>query len=317
MADAMRGALFLGVDGGATRTRAVVVDAAGIERGRGEARGANQSAIGPEAAADAVRDAAAAAVAAASGGALREGAIRVAWVGLAGVDRPADRATFAPLLAPLAPTVRLSNDAALGLSALSGGVGVMLVAGTGAIALGANAKGETARASGWGWLLGDEGSGYWLGLTALRAATRAADGRGEHTELLPALLAHLHLTQPGDLIGWTYGERDNACIAALAPLVFVTARNGDATATRLVAEGTAELTRAALTVADTLGFAPHLPLALTGGLLLHEPDYRAAVLGGIAQQRQIGPVALVEDAALCAARAAILLPAGPEATVEA
>jgi len=297
-------ALFLGVDGGATTTRAVVVDATGTERGRGAAGGANQSAIGAGSAAANVRAAAAQAVAAA-GGAADE--VRAAWVGLAGVDRPADREAFAPLLAPLAPAVRLTNDAALGLAALPGGVGVMLIAGTGAIALGANAGGDTARASGWGWLLGDEGSGFWLGLQALRAATRAADERSGPTALLPALLDHLHLSQPSDLIPWTYAERDNAKIAALAPLVFATARDGDATARGIVRLAVSELSSAVAAVADELGFPDGIPLALGGSLLLNEVGFRKAI---VRQFRRVEPLALVHDAAIAAARGAIALARG-------
>src|SRR5207248_5932619 len=101
-------------------------------------------------------------------------------------------------------------------------------------------------AGGWGYLLGDEGSGYVLTLQALRAATKAADGRGPQTSLLPRLLEKFQLRNPLDLIGAVYqGGADRPTIASWSDLVFEEAARGDAVAGTL-------LSRAGGDLADTI-----------------------------------------------------------------
>ena len=296
--------LYLGIDGGGSKTVAVVVDAAGNERGRAVTGGANYSAIGLAQALDRIR-------AAVEEAARRAGAavpLSAAWIGLAGVDRPADLAALHPLLQSLACTVRLTNDAELALAALDGGVGVAAIAGTGSIAFGRDAHGATARAGGWGHILGDEGSGYDIGRRALQAAARAADGRGATTSLLPAILDHWRLDRPSDLIGKVYAAPEKAEIARLSALVFAAARTGDGTAQAIVREAAGEIALAVQAVSEALDFGERpLPLALAGGLMIHAADFRAMVARRIRRRRQVGAVAVVEDPALSAARAAARL----------
>jgi N-acetylglucosamine kinase-like BadF-type ATPase len=301
---AHRSSLFLGVDGGGTKTLAVMVDADGRERGRGAAGSGNQSAVGLERAVanivQAVTEAAAQAGAA--------GPCTVAWIGLAGVDRPDDRARLIPRLAPLAAHVHVTNDGELALSGLEGAVGVALVAGTGSIAFGRNAAGEKARAGGWGHLIGDEGSGYTIGRMAMQAAAQAADGRGPQTAILPAIMEAWSLTRPDGMIGRVYPDGDKGPIAALSAIVFTAARAGDRVARRIVAQAASDLAITAIAVGDALGFKEDaLPLALVGGLLVHEADFRAMVLRRIRRRRTVGQVAIIADPSLSAARAAIHL----------
>ena len=87
--------------------------------------------------------------------------------------------------------VLVVNDALVALEAgAPGEPGVVIISGTGSIAYGRNAAGEAARSGGWGYVLGDEGSGYWIGRAALRAVLREADERGPKTALTPLLLEH-------------------------------------------------------------------------------------------------------------------------------
>jgi len=302
--------LYLGVDGGGTHTRAVVVDAIGAVRGRGVAGAANQDAVGTAPAAQAVLSAARAAIAAARTGSGDGGAgiCAAARVGLAGVDHPADVATLLPYLAPLARRVHLSNDAELLLEALpAAAAGIALIAGTGSIALGRSAAGEVERAGGWGHLFGDEGSGYGLGADALRAVARAADGREPPTTLTAAILKAWSLAEPAALIPHVYALAGKAAIARLAPLVLAAAEAGDAAAVRIVGDQARELAHTALAVAGRVGHdgrAP-LPVALGGGLLLHAEAYRAQVLAALERAGcRAHPVTLVADPALTAARAA-------------
>jgi N-acetylglucosamine kinase-like BadF-type ATPase len=292
-------AYFLGVDGGGSKTLAVVTDTRGRERGRGFAGSSNQEVVGVDRAVAELHAAVARAVASA-GAALP---VRAAWLGLAGVDRPPDRDALLPGLSALAAEVRITNDAELALGALPRMVGVALIAGTGSIALGRDAAGATARAGGWGHVLGDEGSGYAIGQQALHAAVRAADGRDDPTLLLEQVLAHWHLDAPDQLIGRAYQPFDKATIAALAPLVLAAARAGDQAARRIVAKAADELALTATTVARALAFtgAP-VPLALGGGLLLGAPPLRARVLRRIRRTLAVDAV-LMRDPALCAARA--------------
>ncbi len=293
--------LYAGIDGGGSKTLVVVVDGLGRERGRAEAGGANQAAVGLDQAIGTIRAAIADALCIAGGTAP----VRAAWFGLAGVDRPADQDILLPFLRELAGVVRLTNDAELILSALDGAVGVALIGGTGAIALGRDARGDTVRAGGWGHIVGDEGSGYDLGRRCLQAVLRADDGRGPRTALLDLVRRAWRLARPSDLIGHVYPEGDKRAIAGLAPLVLDAARAGDPMARSIVARGAQELALAALTVADRLAFPDGLPLALAGGLLIHETDYRESVLERVRQSRVISRVAIVAHPAESAARAAI------------
>ncbi len=295
---------FLGIDGGATKTLAVIVDAEGQECGRGSAGSGNQAAVGLERAVASIRGA----VAEAARQAGVDAPFRAVWIGLAGVDRPNDRDRLLPHLNALAGVVHLTNDAELVLTGLHGAVGVAVIAGTGSIALGRDAMGKTARSGGWGHIIGDEGSGYEIGRLALKAAARASDGRGPETTLLPAIVAEWQLARPDAMIDRVYPEGDKALIARLSALVFAAAQEGDAVARGIVREAAAELALAALAVGEMLDFPDgKLPVALAGGLLIHEAEFRAMMLRRLRRRRAVGQVALVAEPALSAARAAIHL----------
>ena len=298
--------LYAGVDAGATKTLAVVVDAEGRERGRAAAGGANPAAVGIERAHVQVR----AAVKGALQAAGAEGALAAAWFGLAGFDRPEDREAWLPRLTPLAGALRLTNDGELALTGLESAVGVGVICGTGSIAFGRDAHGNGTRAGGWGHIVGDEGSGWELGRRALQAAARAHDGRGPATSLLPAIIAWWDLSAPEQLIGRVYPDVDKALIAGLAPLVLAAAREGDAVARGIVEDATEEIALLTLAVAERLELPEALPLALAGGLVANEEGFREEVLRRISEVRPLGQVAVVRDAPLSAARAARELVAG-------
>jgi glucosamine kinase len=297
---------FLGVDGGGTKTLAVIVDASGSEQGRGLAGSSNYNAVGLQEATANLQSAVEQAAQAAGCQML----LRAAWFGLAGIDRPADYEIMLPYLQPVAEAVRLTNDAELLLSGLDDAVGVALIAGTGSIALGCDARGTKTRSGGWGHILGDEGSGYEIGRMALQAAARAADGRGPPTILLERILAYWNLDMASDLIGRVYQDEDVAEIGRLSAVVFAAARAGDQAARQIIQHAASELALAVTTVCAALDFGGgRVPLALGGGLLIHEPGFRNQVLRRIQRRRAIGPVVIVEQPALSAARAAIRLSA--------
>lgn len=293
---------FVGVDGGGSKTLAVVVDAQGCERGRGLAGSGNQAAVGVEQAVSQLRAAVEEAMQMA-GCSLPPCA---AWLGVAGIDTPRDYELLFPHLRSLAETVRLTNDAELVLGALDQCVGVALIAGTGSIAIGRDACGAATRAAGWGHLMGEEGSGYEIGRQALQAAVRAADGRGQPTTLLSCILEHWQLQDVNGILGEVYPDIDNAKIARLSSIVLDAAEAGDNVARKIIRQSAAELALMVTTVSDRLHFpGGQIPLALGGGLLVHGAAFRAQVIRRLRHRRSIGQVAIVAQPALIAARAAI------------
>src|SRR5579883_2515135 len=145
-----------GNDGGGSKTRAVIVDAQGNERGRGLAGSANYHAVGVELAVAHIRQATEEA-AQEAGCSLP---VEAAWLGLAGIDRPSDSQLLVPHLRFLARLLRLTNDAELVLWALEEKAGWALIGGPASIAMGQDTRWRRESSGGWGHILGYEGSGY-------------------------------------------------------------------------------------------------------------------------------------------------------------
>ena len=296
------GEFAVGVDGGGSKTLAVVVDEWGNERGRAVRGSSNHTGVGIELAVRHIYSAVEEAVRQA-GCALP---LSSAWFGLAGIDHRDDYDLLLPYLEPLARDIRLTNDAELVLSGLPGAVGIALIAGTGSIALGRDARGMIARSGGWGHIIGDEGSGYDLGRCCLQAVANATDGRGQATMLVEMLLRLWRLNDASEMIGKVYNADDKATIASLSSLVFAAVSNGDEVARSIVGAAARELALAAIAVKNMLDFAGgQVALALGGGLLLHETDFRTKVIDAISARMSIGEVVPVEEPALSGARAAI------------
>jgi N-acetylmuramic acid 6-phosphate etherase len=305
--------LLLGIDGGGTHTVALLAapDNAAPTGwnllGRGTAGPSNRRSVGHERAMAALGEAVAATFASAG---LDQGPVAAACLGLAGSgtleDQDAIRAWANK--ARLAERVEVTSDGALLLAAgTPEGWGLALVAGTGSIAVGRTVDGRMARAGGWGYLLGDEGSGYALVTAAMRAVARAADGRGPATRLTERFLTRLGLQQPQDLVSAVYGGSwDRAALASLAPLVTALAAE-DAVAAAIVDEAARELAETAMAVVRQLGWgAVPIPLALAGGLLLADADYRRRVSEALKRLGiAVGPVDLVAEPAAGAVRLAL------------
>jgi N-acetylmuramic acid 6-phosphate etherase len=300
--------LALGIDGGGTSTVALLAKAppgGWTVLGRGVAGSSNLHAAGTAPALTAL-DAAVESAFAAAG--LKRGPVASACLGLAGAGRPKEQAVIRAWAeqARLAANIEVTSDAAILLAAgTPQGWGLVLVAGTGSIALGRTNDGRSGRAGGWGYLLGDEGSGYALVLAGLQAAARAADGRGSATILTERFLERFGLSQPQELIQAVYGGGlDRAALAALAPLV-VAAAEDDTIAAEIVEQGARELALAAAAVARQLQWTAPIPLALAGGLLLGSAPYRQKVLHALeALEVRHDAVAIVEEPAEGALRLA-------------
>jgi N-acetylmuramic acid 6-phosphate etherase len=299
--------LILGVDGGGSKLVVLLADAHGQILGRGEVRGANLQASGEEYARRALVSAVKMAF---SHARLPRQKAAVICLGWAGVGRPEDSARVRSWIdaEDLAQKVLVNSDSLLLLWAgTAEGWGIGLVCGTGSIAFGRTKEGKTARSGGWGYRLGDEGSGFAVGSAALNAITQAADGRGPETTLTDRILQSWSLDSPQDLIRRMYRQdADQRQVASLAPLVLAAAREGDKVALGIVEEAACELACTVAAVHRQLAFPPEVPGALGGGVLVNDPWFarktRQAIEGkGI----HLEPLKMVAEPAMGAIRLAL------------
>jgi len=263
-------AYFLGVDGGATGTTCAVCDHDGRILGIGRGGPSNHIlAPGGEVRARSALETALGAAEAASG--LRRVEFESAQFGMTGINRDTEQArVFMRVISSVlsARIVQIDNDASVALAgALACRPGVVLIAGTGSVAFGRDPSGQEARAGGWGYIFGDEGSGFAIGLAGVRAALRARDRVGPATVLE---------TQIPDRCGRSLGEIpllfyegrwQRAEIAALAPVVTGAAAAGDPVALALVAEAAQGLAATAAAVMARLTWPDRtVALAPVGGV---------------------------------------------------
>ncbi|PYO80289.1 MAG: hypothetical protein E6K55_00740 [Gemmatimonadetes bacterium] len=202
-----------------------------------------------------------------------------AVVGAAGVGREQEQVELAAALtaAGVARRVRVRADGEIALStAFGGGPGILVNAGTGSVAYARDPSGVLRRAGGYGWQLGDEGGGYWLGRRALDVAARAQDGRGEGSTLLARLLGALGLQHFDDLVRWTATATPSQ-VAALAPHVLNAAREGEAVARHAVDEAASELMGLVATLVRHFPGTEPVPVAVAGGMLLPHSPLTAAL----------------------------------------
>ncbi len=258
----------MGIDGGGSTIRVVIAMPDLAVLGESQGPTANPSAIGAEAAAQVVQTAMHAALDAAG---LRPDQIAAVGIGIAGAAARHSAAWLRATVAEVTPQAAIvpSADYEIALvGALGERRGVLVLAGTGSLAYGVNAAGETALVGGWGYLLDDQGSGYWIGLQGLQAVVQADDGRGPATTLTPTLLDALGLGKPLDLIPWLYRSETPRTreIAHLAPLVLDQAAACDPVAQQIVTQAVEELAGAAQTVMRRLKLEQPR-WAFTGGLL--------------------------------------------------
>ena len=260
---------LMGVDGGGSKTTALLADELGRVLGRGAAGASNFQVIGHQAAQSAIQAAMAAAWTAAG---LTPRPLSSLCIGLSGVDRAGERMLFQQWAGAVHPQTQIviANDAQLVLAAgTPAGWGLALICGTGAIVYGRSPAGHLARADGWGHLLGDEGSGYAIGLAALRAVMRAYDGRGPATALSAAILSRWQLTAAADLVARVYQELQGKHeIAALASVVEAVGAGEDAVAQQILASAGSELALTAQAVARQLALIGPIPCALAGGVIV-------------------------------------------------
>jgi N-acetylglucosamine kinase-like BadF-type ATPase len=301
---------YLGVDGGASKTVALVTDENGEPLGDGLAGPSNHLRVGIETASRNIERAVNKALVAAD---VTSREIVWAYCGIAGADHPAHRQEVVDSLSIFFPrgNFTVDNDARIALTGAVGyGGGVVVIAGTGSVAFGRNEDGSEARAGGWGPILGDEGSGFGIAREALAAIVRAWDGRGPDTGMT-AVLQREWSMKPEDIPRFVYAPATHTDdIARFGKLAIEAAEAGDTVARAILEKGGRELGECVVAVArrlDMLG--ERFPVSYTGGAfnagpLLLEP--MRGIISAAAPSATIAPPEKtpVQGAAMMAMRAA-------------
>jgi N-acetylglucosamine kinase-like BadF-type ATPase len=245
---------FLGVDGGGTKTHAVIIDALGRVVGEAFSRGSNPLRVGLEDALLHLDQAISEACAAAR---ISRDQINAACLGLAGVNHPIHYHTMKDALDHSfgIQNLQLVTDFRAALAgALDGEPGVVIIAGTGSISVGVNESGEEERSGGWGPTFSDEGSAFDIAKRALNAVAASFDGRSPSTALTDRVCQRLGIASAVDLPGVIYnGDSEPVEIASLAQLVGEAAREGDHVARQILAEAGSELGKLVVSVIQKLG----------------------------------------------------------------
>lgn len=259
--------VVVGVDGGGTKTQAVIMDMNLAILGEGLAGPSNPLRVGIANAAAAVREAIDKACEAAE---VRRTDIVAAEVGLAGARRKELSARMREALGGLgisALTVVSDADIAL-YGATEGEPGLIAIAGTGSICCGINARRKMACAGGWGPIAGDEGGGSWIARRALRAIAHATDGRGPATSLSDAACAYFHVSDANDLSTAIYSPTiTNERLAGFGKHVIEAAKAKDRVARDILTEAGRELGLAAA--------------AVIRNLKLEHDTFRVSYVGGV------------------------------------
>jgi len=258
--------IFLGIDGGGSKTSCLIGDENSV-LGKGTSAGSNVVRVGERQARESLGAAIRQACSAAN---ISPAKIERTCVGIAGGTGPEIAAVVRRLLSEfVSGEIEVVGDMVIAMeAAFGGGPGVIVIAGTGSIAYGRNSKGETARAGGWGFAISDEGSGHWIGRSAVAASIRACDEAGaENTSvLLDGIMKFWSVTTRERLVV-TANAAPPPNFAALLPAVLSAADAGDATARDVLAEAGVELAALAKIVIRRLftdGGA--VPVAVSGGV---------------------------------------------------
>jgi N-acetylglucosamine kinase-like BadF-type ATPase len=283
----------LGIDAGGTKTVCLLADDSGRILAEARAGGANLQAAGELAVEKVLHGIMEQALGDRD---VRPDAI---CLGIAGVDRPSDAAAVRAIMRRIGfkSRVLVVNDALIALVAGAGDdPGVVIIAGTGSIAYGRDVNGRAARAGGWGYLLGDEGGGFWIGRAALAAVVRQFDGRGPVTMLTELVLAEMALTSPTEVIHAVYDQGlPRQSIAGIASVVQRAVDGGDAVATDILDRAAAELTAAAASVIEKLNMrGDEFQLVLAGGIFAGIPALVPNVTGRLAEVAPRSRVRLLE-----------------------
>lgn len=274
--------IAVGIDGGGTSTRVLLMDADGRAMGLGRSGSGNLHDVGADRLAAHIDE-----------------AWREAWAKAGAEPRPASAAfcamasvgtannreavrrvvTDVGVADPSRVTVDIDLAGALA-GGLAGHHGIAIIAGTGSSCYGRDRSGGTFQSGGWGSLLDDVGGATWIGTQAMVAAVRSFDGRGADTSLKAAIMAHFGIDRMRELLPKVDGDGSaRAARAQLAKLVTSAALDGDGVAVRILEEGADALAECAQAVAQRLDFGDdeQIEVVATGGLAENSAHYRQLI----------------------------------------
>jgi N-acetylglucosamine kinase-like BadF-type ATPase len=282
----------MGVDGGATKTLAAVLDMDTNEIHLGHAGPSNQDAVGATAAVRALLEAADDAIA---GAGISPERLAAAVLAIAGTDT---EAVARNVRAVRTDDWLVVNDVVAAWATATGtGPGVAVVAGTGSNVFGVGPSGTPWRAGGWGHMLGDEGSAYWLGIQSIKAALRDREASGPGTALTEAVPAFFGLESVERLATHVYAKPlTKGEIAALAGETARVAQAGDGVARELFERGARELSRQIGAVIEQTGLSASFPVGLIGGVFKCGATFIQPLIQAIHERAPGASVARVEMA---------------------
>lgn len=271
--------IYLGIDGGGTSSKLALVSDKCQIIAESTGGGTNIHSIGPKQA-KANLSAAISALLSTAGADIAD--IKAICLGAAGVGRDEDKAVWAQIFAELGITCHISviSDSE---AALYGGLhkmeGVVVIAGTGSLCVGYAPDGRSARAGGWGHIMGDGGSAYDIARRILVAVLKSHDGQAPPTALAPLVLRHFDVDDPADLVGVVYKLTDKRDIAALAALLSEVP--GDAASLAIGRIAATELFAIAAAVVKNL--YPENPFSITynGSVLMRNAQIHAQFTAAI------------------------------------
>lgn len=264
----------IGVDGGGTKTELVLIDRSANVIGKARCGTTNYQVVGGAKLKAELLDGFSMLMKSTN---LTFHKIEHIFLGLAGAGRESDREEIIALFKDTELKAKLSidTDAIVALAGAFGmGEGIIIISGTGAICFGKNSQGKVVRSGGWGYLLGDEGSGYFIGREAIIAALKDFDGRGEKTQLRTELEQNFKVISIDQIIPQIYQNKiDRVAIAGLAPMVFEQANKGDTIAEDIIRRTGRELGNLAKAVAQRLKF--------------ENDEIKVALIGSVFKQREM------------------------------
>ncbi|HET7842416.1 MAG TPA: BadF/BadG/BcrA/BcrD ATPase family protein [Terriglobia bacterium] len=308
--------MFLGIDGGGTRTTAWLADEHGNVLGRATSGPSNPLKVGFDACHHEILRAGRGAVRAAVKGGLKPAPSKLDAVvlGLAGTDRPPIHKKLEAWLRKAIPARKhmLTSDAAIALRAAIGdSPGIIVISGTGSIAFAQEEAGRVLRSGGWGALYDDAGSGYDLGRRAIMAALHDQDGRGQKTQLRERICRALELNDISEVV---LKPLEPHAIAALFPLVVEAAESLDIVAERLCSQAGRDLADLALALERRLNWTRRIvPVVCAGGVFKSSPAVRHSFAGALRREAPLARVMLLEaepvEGALALARELVRKPA--------
>jgi len=276
--------LIFGADGGGTKTLGVLADSAGAHLARCDAGASNPTTVGVAQSAATLREL----IGRCCSQVQRQpGEVSIAVLGLAGVATASIRADLHAALARVlaadgaAPAISLEPDSRIALEgAFAGGPGAIVISGTGSNVLGKDRDGLLHSAGGWGRVLGDEGSGFDIGLRALKLTVLEIDGRSVPTAIGRALRERFGWSTRDHLIAAVY--REQFPIASVAPVILELGDAGEPVALELLRSAAGPLADQARVVLRQLGTDPRV--AFVGGLVSHRTSYSEILSGALRAQ---------------------------------